>query len=535
MSAKDCLNYLDFTTSAEVYRNLPVARLCEEAIIRQEGRLAANGALLIDRNNGSRFGRSPNDKFIVKTEGTDDVWWGEINAPISIENWNKVFAAAKEYLKNKDVFVFDGFAGADKDYRLHVRAVSEKAWQALFSETLFIRPTKDDDIFDKEPGFTVLTVSDIPMPNYAEMGLNSEVFVMVNFAEKIILIGGSHYGGEIKKSIFSVMNYLLPKRGVFPMHCSANIGKDGDAALFFGLSGTGKTTLSADPERRLIGDDEHGWTDKGIFNFEGGCYAKCIKLSKDAEPQIFNAIRFGSILENVVVDENRIPDYDDGSITENSRATYPTDHIDNCVKEGTGPQPKNVFFLAADAFGVLPPISRLNPEQAMYHFLSGYTAKLAGTESGINEPTTTFSACFGAPFMVHHPFTYAKMLGERMKAHGTRLWLVNTGWSGGAYPQGARMKIKYTRALLKAALNGDLNHASFKPDPIFGVEVPQSCPGVPEEILTPINTWNDKEAFKKTALELAQKFADNFKNFESQVDTEVKNAGPKLQVSADKV
>ncbi|MEW6709740.1 MAG: phosphoenolpyruvate carboxykinase (ATP) [Candidatus Riflebacteria bacterium] len=531
MSDHGCLSYLKLNTTGKVFRNLPVPELMETAIVRQEGRLAANGALLIDRNNGTRFGRSPNDRFIVKTPGTEDVWWGEINKPISEENWNKVFSAAKDYLKNKDIFVFDGFAGADKKNRLQVRVVAEKAWHALFSVTLFIRPSGKDTLAD-QPGFTVLNVCDFYPQNWKEMGLNSNVFVLVNFQEKIILIGGTHYGGEIKKSIFSVMNYLMPKQGVFPMHCSANIGQNDETALFFGLSGTGKTTLSADPDRRLIGDDEHGWTESGVFNFEGGCYAKCIKLSREAEPQIFDAIRFGSILENVVVDENRLPNYDDDSITENSRATYPTSHIDNCVQEGLGSHPKNIFFLAADAFGVLPPIARLSPEQAMYHFLSGYTAKLAGTESGINEPTATFSACFGAPFMVHHPFTYAKMLGDCMKKHNTRIWLVNTGWSGGAYGTGSRMKIKYTRALLKAALDGNLDQVKFIKDPIFGVEIPSSCPGVPEEILTPINTWKDREAFNKTAADLANRFNKNFAKFESQVDPAVKKAGPVLQGSA---
>lgn len=531
MSNHNCLDYLGFSSTKQLYQNLPVPELLEMAIIRQEGRLVSNGALLIDRNNGTRSGRSPNDRFIVKTDGTDDVWWGDVNKPISEENWNKIYSAAKDYLSSKDVFVFDGFAGADHANRLQVRVVAEKAWHALFASTLFIKPGKSDQI-DNVPNFTVMNVCGIPLPNYQEMGLNSEVFVLVNFQEKIILIGGTHYGGEIKKSIFSVMNYLLPKKGIFPMHCSANVDHDGQAALFFGLSGTGKTTLSADPERRLIGDDEHGWTEDGVFNFEGGCYAKCIKLSREAEPQIFDAIRFGSILENVVVDENRVPDYDDDAITENSRATYPTCHIDNCVQEGTGGHPKNVFFLAADAFGVMPPIARLSPEQAMYHFLSGYTAKLAGTEAGITEPTATFSACFGAPFMVHHPFTYAKMLGEKMKTHGTKLWLVNTGWSGGAYGKGSRMKIKYTRALLKAVLDGSLDEANFTKDPIFGVEIPEHCPGVPDDILAPINTWTDKEEFHKTAADLAVRFAENFKNFESQVDAEVKKAGPCVQNSA---
>ncbi len=447
------------------------------------------------------------------------------------ENWQKVFKAAKDYLKNRDVYVFDGYAGAAPEYRLQVRVVAEKAWHALFAETLFIN-CKNPAELKETPDFTVLNVADMRLPEWKSMGLKSEVAILVNFAEKIVLISGSHYGGEIKKSIFSVLNYLLPKKGVFPMHCSANVSQSGETALFFGLSGTGKTTLSADPERRLIGDDEHGWHDHGIFNFEGGCYAKCIKLSQEAEPQIFNAIRFGSILENVVVDDRRRPDYDSDAITENTRATYPTQHIDNCVQEGVGGHPKNVFFLAADAFGVLPPIARLTPEQAMYHFLSGYTAKLAGTESGITEPTATFSACFGAPFMVLHPFTYAKMLGECMKKHGTKLWLVNTGWSGGAYGTGERMKIKYTRALLKAALDGQLNKVEFKKDPIFAVEVPAECQGIPADILTPVNTWKDKAEFTKTANDLAARFNENFKKYASQSSPEVCNAGPVVRAEA---
>lgn len=525
MTGHKCLNYLGINETRSVYLNLTVAELVEHAIIRGEGRLASNGALLIDRNNGTRFGRSPNDRFIVKTPGTEDVWWGEVNKPFAPENWTKLFATAKNYLKDKDVFVFDGFAGASKDHRLQVRVVAEKAWHALFSTTLFIN-SRDAAELKEIPDFTVLNVCDIPMSDYASYGLNSDVFVLVNFAEKIVLIGGSHYGGEIKKSIFSVLNYILPKKGVFPMHCSANVGQNGQTALFFGLSGTGKTTLSADPERRLIGDDEHGWDEKGIFNFEGGCYAKCIKLSREAEPQIFDAIRFGSILENVVVDQNRTPDYDSDAITENTRATYPTSHIDNCVQEGEGGHPNNVFFLAADAFGVLPPIARLTPEQAMYHFLSGYTAKLAGTEAGVTEPSATFSACFGAPFMVLHPFTYAKMLGECMKKHGTRLWLVNTGWSGGSYGTGSRMKIRYTRALLKAALDGSLNNVKFTRDPIFNVEVPSECPGVPVEILTPRNTWQNAADFEKTAYDLAARFNKNFQKYESQSTPEVIKAGP---------
>ncbi len=537
----DCLSYLGITGTKNVYVNLSVAELVEQAILRGEGKMAANGALLIAGNNGKRFGRSPKDRFVVKTANTEGVSWGKINVPFEKENWTKLLNKAREYLKGKDVFVFDGFAGADEEHQLQVRVVAERAWHALFATTLFIDNKADK--LQKDPGFTVLNVCNMPMPDYKEYGLNSEVFVIINFEEKIVLICGTHYGGEIKKSIFSVMNYLLPAKGVFTMHCSANIGKEGDSALFFGLSGTGKTTLSADPDRRLIGDDEHGWDEKGVFNFEGGCYAKCIKLSKENEPQIYNAIKFGSVLENVIVNDKREPDYDDGSITENTRVTYPTSHIDNCVMEGRGGIPKNVFFLTADAYGVLPPISKLSPEQAMYHFMSGYTAKLAGTEAGVDEPQATFSTCFGAPqatfstcfgapFMVRHPSVYAKMLGERMEKYGTKLWLVNTGWNGikDAAGKPKRMPIKLTRALLKAALNGSLNNVKFEKDPIFGMEVPTSCPGVDDPtMLITKNTWSDKAAYEAKANELAKKFVENFKQYEDGTDPKITAAAPKVK------
>lgn len=506
----------------KVFYNLSPAELVENAILRGEGKLVSNGALLIAGNNGSRFGRSPNDRFIVKTSGTEEVWWGDVNKPFEKENWTKLLNLAKDYLADKDLFVFDGFAGASEKHSLQVRVVGDKAWHALFATTLFI-DTKPEKL-QENPGFTVIDVAAMPVENFKEYGLNSEVFVLVNFEERIILICGSHYGGEIKKSIFSVMNYLLPSKDIFTMHCSANVSEEGDTALFFGLSGTGKTTLSADPKRRLIGDDEHGWDEDGIFNFEGGCYAKCIKLSKENEPQIYDAIRFGSILENVVVNDKREPDYDSDAITENTRVTYPTSYIDNCLQEGIGAHPKDIFFLAADAFGVLPPISRLSPEQAMYHFLSGYTAKLAGTEAGVTEPQATFSTCFGAPFMVRHPSVYAKMLAARMKEHGTRIWLVNTGWNG----TGKRMSIQYTRALLSAALEGKLDNVKYVKDPIFNVEVPTECHGVPSEVLIPVNTWEDKAAFEAKAKDLANRFNKNFKAYEAEVEDSVKAAGPKV-------
>jgi phosphoenolpyruvate carboxykinase (ATP) len=528
MKQKKAIEYLGLTDTGKVYRNLPVASLVEMSLLRGEGRLAENGALVV--NTGLRSGRSPNDRFVVSNNDTQDVWWGPVNRPLTESSWKLLMELARNYLRRKDIFVFDGFAGADSAHRLQVRIVAEKAWHALFSSTLFIRPGADDRL-NELPDFTVLNVCDLLAPDFKPLGLNSGVFVVLNFTEKIILIGGSHYAGEIKKGIFSVMNYLLPKKDVFPMHCSANVGPNGDSALFFGLSGTGKTTLSADPSRKLIGDDEHGWSDRGIFNFEGGCYAKCIKLSAENEPQIFNAIRFGSVLENVVINERRHPDFDDGSITENTRATYPVDFIDNCLREGVGPHPKNIFFLTADAFGVLPPIARLTPEQAMYHFLSGYTAKLAGTEAGVVEPSATFSACFGAPFLVHHPFTYAEMLGRAMKTHGTNLWMVNTGWSGGAFGVGQRMKISYTRALLTAALNGTLNGVEFTPDPFFKILVPSSCPGVPAEILKPRNAWSDKNMYDQTAADLANRFNNNFRTFEDRVSREVKAAAPTAQMA----
>jgi phosphoenolpyruvate carboxykinase (ATP) len=524
MSSGETIDHLGLTKLAAVHRHLPTAILVEHALRRGEGELASNGALVT--RTGERTGRSPKDRFIVETPGTEDVWWGDVNRPLPISTWNHLMACARSYLQKREVFLFDGFAGADPAYRLQVRVVAEKAWHALFARTLFILP-KPAEQLKETPDFTVLNVCDLLAPDFKAIGLKSGVFVVVNFHERIVLIGGTGYAGEIKKSIFSVLNYILPKQQVFPMHCSANIGKDEQTALFFGLSGTGKTTLSADPARRLIGDDEHGWSDSGVFNFEGGCYAKCIKLSREAEPQIYNAIRFGSVLENVVMDPRRRANFDDGSITENTRATYPTTFIDNCVLEGKGGHPQHIFFLAADAFGVLPPIGRLTPEQAMYHFLSGYTAKLAGTEAGITEPTATFSACFGAPFMVRHPFTYAKMLGEKMATHGTRLWLVNTGWSGGAFGTGMRMPINYTRTLLTAALEGRLDQGEFLPDPVFGMMVPKECPGVRTEILQPRRTWADPAAYDQTAANLARRFADNFKIYADQCSPEVRAAGPK--------
>ena len=516
---------LEIPTSGRVFRNLSTPQLVEESLRRGEGRLASNGALLVD--TGDRTGRSPNDRFVVDSPGVhDEIWWGKVNQPISEEHFDRLYDRVRKAMADQDQFVFDGFAGADSRHRLPVRVITVKAWHNLFARTLFVRPT-GQELADHTPGFTVINAGET-FADPASDGTNSGVFVVVSLERRTVLIGGTQYGGEIKKSIFAVMNYLLPQKGIFPMHCSANIGQDGDTALFFGLSGTGKTTLSADPARRLIGDDEHGWSDDGVFNFEGGCYAKVIRLSREAEPQIFDAIKFGSIVENVIVDDHRVPDYDDSTITENTRATYPVEHIDNCVIPGIGSHPDNVMFLAADAFGVLPPIARLTPAQAMFHFISGYTAKLAGTEAGVTEPSATFSACFGAPFLPLHPTRYAKMLGEKMEKHGSKVWLVNTGWSGGPYGVGDRMSIHHTRALISAALSGALDNVESTEDPVFGVSVPKSCPGVPSEVLTPRNTWADKAAYDAKAKHLAELFVKNFETYKSEAAADVIAAAPRI-------
>ncbi len=508
-----------------VFQNLSAPKLIELAIERGEGTLAANGALVT--RTGDRTGRSPKDRLIV-----DDKWakkhiaWSKVNKPVSQELFDRLLDHAVKYLSDRERFVFEGFVGADSKYRMPLRVIAEKAWHALFATTLFIRPTKEERAKLK-PEFTVIDAADL-MLDPLEFGVRSNTFIGISFEKKIILIIGSGYGGEIKKSIFTVMNGLLPEKNVFPMHCSANVGADSDVALFFGLSGTGKTTLSADPNRRLIGDDEHGWTDRGIFNFEGGCYAKVIRLSQEAEPQIYNAIRFGSLIENVIIDsDTRVPDYNADTITENTRATYPVEHIPGCIISGLGDHPKNVIFLTCDAFGVLPPIAKLTPEMAMYHFLSGYTAKLAGTEVGIDEPQATFSTCFGAPFMPLLPTTYAKLLGERLSKHNTNCWLVNSGWSGGAYGKGKRMKISITRALLTAALSGKLNGVNYTADPVFNVLVPNSCPDVPKEVLAPRNTWSDKDDYDRSARHLASLFRKNFEQYAEPAGKAIAAAGPR--------
>jgi phosphoenolpyruvate carboxykinase (ATP) len=506
-----------------VHRNLQAGPLVEHAVRRGEARLACNGALVAE--TGKRTGRSPKDKFTVKDARTaEKVLWGDVNQPFDPAKFEALYRRALDYLKDKELFVQDLYAGADPQYRLPVRIVNELAWHNLFVRQLFVRPSLQE-LPNHRAEFTVIAVPNLPADPQRD-GTKSEVFILTDFARGLILIGGTHYAGEMKKSIFGVMNFLLPERNVFPMHCSANVGSDGVSALFFGLSGTGKTTLSADPGRNLIGDDEHGWSASGIFNFEGGCYAKCIRLSQANEPQIWNALRFGSVLENVVLDPiTRVPNYDDDSLTENTRAAYPVDFIDNAVIPGIGGHPKNVVFLTADAFGVLPPISRLTPEQAMYHFLSGYTAKVAGTEAGVGkEPQATFSTCFGAPFLPLRPKVYAEMLGTRLKEHNAQCWLVNTGWTGGQFGVGKRMSLPHTRSMVRAVVDGRLKSAQFETEPAFGLSIPKSCPDVPAELLNPRNAWKDKAAYDRMAADLAERFAKNFERFE--VPEAVRAAGP---------
>ncbi len=513
------------TPSGQVHWNLPPARLYEESFARKVGTLVHMGALAT--LTVPHTGRSPKDRFVVKDAATDDtVDWGAVNVPLASEHFDALRSDVVAHLNGQDLFIVDARAGADETHGMAVRVVSESPWHALFAYNMFLR--LEPGVEPDDPGFTVLHAPRLKA-DPARHGTRSETAIVVSFTAREVLIAGTHYAGEIKKSIFSVLNYVLPERGVFPMHCSANVGPEGDVALFFGLSGTGKTTLSADPTRGLIGDDEHGWGEQGVFNFEGGCYAKTIKLSRESEPDIYRATQmFGTILENVVLSERtREIDFDNASITENTRASYPIHYISNAVIPGRGGHPKNVVFLTADAFGVLPPIARLSSEQAMYHFLSGYTAKVAGTERGVTEPSATFSACFGAPFLPRHPGVYAKMLGERLREHGAAVWLVNTGWSGGAYGTGSRMKLSHTRAMVHAALGGELEGTAFQADPVFGLEVPCEVPGVPSQVLRPRDTWPDGAAYDAAAAKLTKMFRDNFAKFEGQVSAEVRAAGPK--------
>jgi phosphoenolpyruvate carboxykinase (ATP) len=507
----------------QVYANTPVVELIESAIKRGEARLASNGALVA--TTAPRTGRSPKDKFTVDDATTHTlVHWGKVNQPFAPERFEALLERVLEYLRGRELFIQDLYSGADPAYRLPIRVISEYAWHALFVRQLFVRP-EAAELAAHAPEFTVIAAPEFQAVPERD-GTRSGVFILADFTRKIILIGGTKYAGEMKKSIFGVMNFLVPQRDVLPMHCSANVGSDGVTALFFGLSGTGKTTLSADPARRLIGDDEHGWSATGIFNFEGGCYAKCVDLSEEKEPQIYRAIRFGSVLENVILDPlTRQPDYADIQITENTRAAYPVSFIEKAVVPGVGGHPRNVMFLAADAFGVLPPIARLTPEQAMYHFLSGYTAKLAGTEAGMgSDPEPEFSACFGAPFLPLAPRVYAEMLGKRLQQHHAACWLVNTGWSGGKFGVGKRMSIKVSRALVHAALNGHLEGVEFVKEAAFGLHIPVACPDVPPEVLNPRNAWADKEAYDRQAADLAARFEANFKQFDAP--EAVRAAGP---------
>ncbi len=513
---------------ANVYYNLTTPELYEEAIRRREGILSHLGPLVC--RTGQHTGRSPNDKFIVEEPTSqDDIWWGKVNQGISDKNFKNIYAKMLAYIQNKDLYIQDCFAGTDPEHRLPIRVITEYAWHNLFARNAFVQAKTKEELENLNPGFTIIQMPSLHADPETD-GTNSPVFVVVNYGRKLVIIGGTSYAGEIKKSVFSVMNYLMPQKGIMSMHCSANVGEEDDVAILFGLSGTGKTTLSADPKRKLIGDDEHGWTDKGVFNYEGGCYAKVINLSKEAEPDIFACTKkFGTILENVAIDnETRRLDLNDASLTENTRASYPLTHIDNIEPTGKTGHPKNVIMLTADAFGVLPPISKLTPEQAMYHFISGYTAKVAGTEKGITEPVATFSTCFGAPFMALHPSVYAELLGEKMAKHNSTCWLLNTGWTGGPYGVGSRMKIKYTRAMLNAALHGELDKVEFVEDPIFGLQIPTTCPDVPSEVLNPKNTWDDKEKYDETAKKLAGMFVKNFKEFEEGTSEGIKNAGPKV-------
>lgn len=510
-----------------VYRNLCPAALVENALARGEGTLMNTGALLV--NTGKYTGRSPKDKFIVDTPSVHDkVAWGSVNVPTSRETFNAIKEEMIAYLENKEVFIFDGFAGADKDHQRKFRVINEKPSQNLFIRDLLICPTDEELSSFGEADFTILCT-----PGYKcdpeKFGINSEAAIMIDYEARFIIIAGSQYSGEMKKSVFSVMNFIMPlEDNVLPMHCSANMDPvTKETAIFFGLSGTGKTTLSADPNRKLIGDDEHGWSNNGIFNFEGGCYAKCIDLEEEKEPEIYNAIKFGALVENVVVDENRNPDYYDDSITENTRVGYPIEFITNAEIPGVGGTPKVVIFLTADAFGVLPPIAKLSQEAAMYHFVTGFTSKLAGTERGVTEPQPTFSTLFGEPFMPLDPSVYAKMLGEKLEQHGTDVYLVNTGWSGGPYGVGSRMKLSYTRAMVTAALNGDFKDVTFKHDDVFNLSIPTSCPNVPDEILDPRQTWEDKEAYDAQAKKLAKMFVDNFEKKYPNMPQEIKDAGPK--------
>ncbi|MFI5385605.1 MAG: phosphoenolpyruvate carboxykinase (ATP) [Fimbriimonadales bacterium] len=501
---------IDLNLAARVFYNPPVEELIDHAIKFDDAEFAANRALVC--KSGKYTGRTPKDKHIVKEPGSDrNIWWDN-NNPMDPAIFERVRERLREYAEGKSLYVIDTYGGADPEQRIKARFIVERPYHALFIKQLLIRPNAAE-LATYEPDWTIVDMGKLKMDPELD-GTKGDAVIALNFAEKQVLIAGTEYAGELKKSVFTIMNYLLPLKSVLSMHCSANIGAGGDTALFFGLSGTGKTTLSADPNRRLIGDDEHGWTDKGVFNIEGGCYAKCIKLSAEGEPEIWHAIKYGAVLENVVLDANGVPDYDDASITENTRVAYPIDYIENAVIPSLGGHPKNIVFLTADAFGILPPISRLTKDQAMYHFLSGYTAKVAGTEAGVKEPQPTFSTCFGAPFLPLRPKAYAELLGKKIDQHQAKVWLINTGWTGGPFGVGERMKLRYTRAMLKAAFSGGLDNVAYETHDLFGLHMPASCPDVPTEVLNPRNTWSDKGAYDAKATELFEMFERNIEKFQ---------------------
>lgn len=518
------------TNLRKVYWNLPVEALYEEVVFRNEGRTSHRGPVIV--NTGKHTARAANDKFIVlEPEYENEIWWGEYNRPFSAEKFDELFGRLQGFLQGRDLFVQDCYGGADPQYRLPIRIVTEYAWHSLFARNMFILPDTNEEYRRHIPEFTVICVPSFRSHPSID-GSPSETFIVLDFAKNLCIIGNTAYGGEIKKSIFTVLNFLLPREGIMTMHCSANVGSGGDVALFFGLSGTGKTTLSADPKRRLIGDDEHGWSDEGIFNFEAGCYAKVIQLSPTAEPEIYGCTqRFGTILENVVYDPvTRLIDLDDDSITENTRASYPLDYIVNSVPEKRAGHPSNIIMLTCDASGVMPPIARLTPDQALYHFISGYTSKVAGTEIGLGkEPEITFSTCFGAPFMVHRPSYYAELLRKKIHRYGVKCWLLNTGWVGGSYGVGKRISIHYTRALLNAALRGDLDDVEYQVDPIFRFQVPRHCPGVPDGVLNPAASWPSQDGYMTRYRELAARFIDNFRKFADDTTQEVRQSGPVLE------
>lgn len=520
------LAYLALNPKAIKYQ-LTVPELIEEAILNKEGTLAENGALAVD--TGKFTGRSPKDRFIVDDAITNNtVWWGDINIKFETSKFDLLYSRVMEYLKEKTIYVRDAYVCANENYKLSLRVVTEHAFQSLFANNMFLR-YDSGDVLPEIPDWTIIAVPSFQADPNVD-GTRQANFSIINFSKRLILIGGTAYTGEIKKGMFSALNFLLPtQKGVLPMHCSANVGQDGDTAIFFGLSGTGKTTLSADPKRALIGDDEHGWGESTIFNFEGGCYAKCVDLTEKNEPQIFKAVKFGSLLENTNYFENtRKVNFEDISKTENTRVAYPIYYIDNALNPSVSSVPKNIFFLTADAFGVLPPISKLSTTQAMFHFISGYTAKVAGTETGVTEPQLTFSACFGKAFLPLNPIKYAKLLGEKLQLHNTNVWLVNTGWSGGGYGIGKRMNLSHTRAMITAALNGSLSNAKFITDPIFDLSMPTSCENVPSEILNPRNTWEDPIKYDQTAAELAKAFTENFAQFEAWADQDLRATLPKV-------